>query len=90
MLDILNLLERAILKHYYTSLSVIFICENTLELFEIGIVWLHHNDKLQGIINELLVIAAVIAFFQKHRDTSSYILNKIADLDYNLSSIRFL
>ena len=93
-LDVLELLERAVLKHWYTGLPVTFISEETLELFELGVARLDRvgyvSNNLRAEVNEPLVVASAIAFFKSRKDIALYILDKMADMDYNSSAMGYL
>ncbi|CAH1758246.1 1269_t:CDS:2, partial [Entrophospora sp. SA101] len=54
-LDIMDLVERVVLKHWYTGLEATFIRDDALQLFEIGVARLRRTDKLRGVVNEPLI-----------------------------------
>ncbi|PKY60564.1 hypothetical protein RhiirA4_484411, partial [Rhizophagus irregularis] len=89
--DILSLLERAVLKIWYNVINLIVVKEGiALELFEYGVALLYKDklsNKLRIIISEPLVIESALQYFKKYTDISLYILDQMANVDYDPSSM---
>ncbi|PKY34560.1 hypothetical protein RhiirB3_532862 [Rhizophagus irregularis] len=91
--DILSLLERAVIKNWFDGLnSIIVEKESALELFEYGVALLHRekDSKLQIIISEPLVIESALRYFLKYTDFSLHILRRMSDIDFSPSSMGIL